>query len=145
MPTEAGHTSQHRLTPHRSAAPAQQHTLGDSLSLGVDRGQRAGDSQSKVSLVMELNIRSIKIAAAGATGERNEAVLVLPHIAALLMSPWQTNKGPWTAGTHLCLAGRAGRPSHWWRKMMEDSITCPSCKPVKHVLARFCSTLLIGE
>lgn len=46
---------------------------------------------------------------------------------------------------HLCLGGRAGRLSHWRRKMMEDSITCPSCEPVKHVLARFGSTLSIGE
>lgn len=61
------------------------------------------------------------------------------------MSPWQRNRRPWTAGTHLCLRGRAGRPSHRWRKMMEDSITCPSREPANHVPATSRSTRLIGE
>lgn len=71
QPTEACHASQHRLAPHRSAPPAQQH--GDSLSLGVGRKRRAGGDYSQQSQCC-FGANGVKVAAAAATGERNETV-----------------------------------------------------------------------
>lgn len=58
---------------------------------------------NKLTALVKLN--SINVAAAAATEETNETMmLALPHVAALLMSPWQKkNGGPCIDGTHSCL------------------------------------------
>lgn len=143
-------TSRRRRVTHpsivsRHAAPPHQPSNTGTVSFRVGRIRRAGTDHNRVGLVIELNTTGDKVAAA--TGERNETVsrwpsLIMQH---RLCHHGRENRGPWTTGTHCCLRGRAGRPSHWWRKMMEDSITCPSCEPANHVLVRFCPTILIEE
>ncbi|TNN64782.1 hypothetical protein EYF80_024977 [Liparis tanakae] len=133
-------TSRRRRVTHpsivsRHAAPPHQPGDTGTVSVRGGRNRRGGTLHSRVSLAMELNANGDKVAAAAATGDRNETVsrwlsLMLQHC---LCHHGRGNGGARTTGTHRCLRGRAGRPSHWRRKMMEDSITCPSWGPANHV------------